>query len=115
MYTSGQLALFLFVQPVLGEHLNTHTEAALGAFARELLKCGLPNNCELSYERNRYINNKPYCGVLVILSPEESTIGGLNTALTAANNSGQLNIFAEHPYFAGRWSESANAFVWRKV
>jgi hypothetical protein len=112
MRTSGQLVLFMSVQPVLGEHLNTHTDETLAVLAKHLAKCGLPADCELSFERNRTIEGLPRAGVMVVLPNDQSTIGGLNAAIAALYKSNQLNIFATKPIIAGRFSSSANDFVW---
>lgn len=112
MHSSGQLALFVSVQPVLGEHLNTHTEETLIIFAKHLMRCGIPNDCDLSFERSRLIEGVPRCGVLIVLPNDQSTIGGLNAAIAALYKSQQLNLFAEKPIIAGRFSSSANDFVW---
>lgn len=112
MRTSGQLALFMSVQPVLGSHLNTHTDETLVVLAKHLANCGLPANCELSFERNRSIEGIPRAGVMVVLPEDQSTIGGLNAAIAALYKSQQLNVFAEKQIIAGRFSSSANDFVW---
>lgn len=112
MYSSGQLALFVSVQPVLSAFLTTHTHAAELAFANRLRECGLPVTATVSKDTSRMIQGMYRDGVLVVLSPDDSTIGGLNAAIGALYKSGQLNIFATKPIIAGRFSTSANDFVW---
>lgn len=100
------------VHPMLGERLNTHTDETMAALTKHLARCGLPANCELSVERSRIIGGLPRAGVMVVLSNDQSTIGGLNAAIGALYRSNQLNIFATKPIIAGRFSTSANDFVW---